>query len=80
MTEQDLQPQEIIKLLKNLPPDKQQVFLWLVRNLDFVNELVDCEKMTTEAISKSKQHAIETNDHLLLLLLLYKEIKDSSNT
>lgn len=69
----------IIKNFKGLTQEKQNAVYWLIANIDIVDELAKGEKIPDDEMASLIDKAMNKKDDAMLMLLLYKQIKDKNS-
>lgn len=61
-------------LIQELSPKEQSAVIWLIRHFHVATELVKAERMEPDEWEASLHRAIESDDALMKILLLYHKI------
>lgn len=61
--------------MKRLPPNAKNAMIWLIENIDIVNEITGGEGLTPEAAEKYQKIALEKEDFVMWGLIQYQQIK-----
>ena len=61
-------------LIQELSPKEQSAVIWLIRHFRVATELVKAERMEPDEWEASLHRAIESDDALMKILLLYHKI------
>lgn len=70
----------IMEQSETLPDEAQRAISWLIKNIDIVDELTKNEKLTKEEIATLIQNALEKKDYISLVMVLYKQNRDQTET
>lgn len=62
--------------IKELPEEMQRSFCWVIKHIEIVDELVQGEKLSQKEMKELIQNALEREDYIMILILLYKESYD----
>ena len=61
--------------IKRLPPKAKDAMIWLIENIDIVNEITGGESLTPETAEKYQKIALEKEDLVMWGLIQYQQIK-----
>ncbi|MGI6013254.1 MAG: hypothetical protein ACOX7K_03075 [Oscillospiraceae bacterium] len=61
---------------QSLSPEWQAVFVWMIQNIDLVDQLVDSPSYDLAELEADLKTALERRDYLLADILLYKREAD----
>lgn len=61
---------------QSLSPEWQAVFVWMIQNIDLVDQLVDSPSYDLAELEADLKTALERRDFLLAGILLYKREAD----
>ncbi len=61
--------------MNRLPLKAKDAMIWLIENIDIVNEITDGENLTPEAAEKYQKIALEKEDFVMWGLIQYQQIK-----
>lgn len=65
--------QETVKTIMQFPLEMQRAVLWLLENLDFVEEWTKMEVIPEDTLQELLEKAIAKKDYLMWLLLLWQK-------
>lgn len=68
--------ENLIKLYQALPPEIQFAVLWLMEHNEFVDYLLQGEKVTEKEIEDLIRKSVEAEDYLMVVVLVYKRVYD----
>lgn len=68
--------ENLIKLIQALPPEIQFAVLWLMEHNEFVDYLLQGEKVTEKEIEDLIRKSVEAEDYLMVVMLVYKRVYD----
>lgn len=68
--------QELFEMIQALPEKPQFAMHWLIANLDTVEKMSNSGRLSEEERIKYKQQAIAQEDYMMLVLLLFEELRD----
>lgn len=69
----------LIGIFQELPQGMQSAVLWIIEHNEIVDYLVQGEKVPEKEIEDLIQKAIEKNDYLMVVMLVYKRVYDMNN-
>ena len=76
MTEEEKLAEDILREIASLSREKQRAVGWLIKNIDIAEQLAGGEALTKAQVEELTRWAQENNDYILLILVLYKQMKD----
>ena len=76
MTEEEKLAEDILREIATLSREKQRAVGWLIKNIDIAEQLAGGEVLTKAQVEELTRWAQENNDYILLILVLYKQMKD----
>jgi hypothetical protein len=72
----DQEFQELMEDMKKIPPEGQKVIKWMIRNMTYVDKLVDYMLFPEEEMAKRFDEVTQDQDYLLLAMMVYKNAKE----
>lgn len=67
---------KLVEIYKTLPLEIQSAILWLMDHMDIVDYLVQGEKAPVKEIEDLIHKAIDKDDYLMVVILVYKRMFD----
>lgn len=68
--------EDVLEQIGRLTVKQQQAAAWMLGNIELLDRLCEGEKMAEEQIIELKKKALENNDYIMLIMILYKAEKD----
>lgn len=73
--------QEFIKEYEGLTTEQKKAICWLIENNEIADELSKGEKIPKDEMESLINRAIQKDDYIMLVLLIYKnQIDENNNT
>ena len=66
----------VLTEINKMTEKAKQAVAWMLKNIELLDALCEGEKMTEEEIETCKNRALETEDYIMLIMVLYKQEQD----
>ncbi|MDD3049252.1 MAG: hypothetical protein PHQ89_04685 [Bacilli bacterium] len=74
MHDNDKLTKELLGVYRELSPEYQQSFLWCIKNFEYIESLIKGDSIPIDKLNEGIEYAINHNDFILHILLLFKKV------